>query len=87
MSYSCTDAYSDITGALKLKTPDSWDEDGVEHVSEETDLALAEIVRLQKAEAACKAFLAWVDSGKRGMPSEKKLDAAVRKARLALKKK
>lgn len=48
MSYSCTDAYSDLITALRLKTPKAWDDDGCEHVSEETDLALAEIVRLQR---------------------------------------
>ena len=62
MSYSCTDAYGDITGALKLKTPKSWDSDGAEHVSEETDLALAEIARLQLCDelvAAAQGFVQW----------------------------
>lgn len=54
MSYSCVDAYSDLTGALKLKTPDEWNEDGGDHVSEETDLALNEIERLQRCERALK---------------------------------
>lgn len=57
MSYTCVDAYSDLTGALNLKTPDEWNEDGNDHVSEETDLALAEIVRLQRVEKVAKALL------------------------------
>ena len=62
MSYSCTDGYSDITGALSLKTPKGWDADGADHVSDETDLALAEIARLQlcaEALAAAQGFVCW----------------------------
>ena len=62
MSYSCGDAYTDITGALNLKTPKAWDDDGAEHVSEETDIALAEIARLQlcaETLAAAQGFVQW----------------------------
>lgn len=57
MSYDCIDAYGDLTSALRLNTPAEWDDER-QHVSEETDLALAEISRLQKAAAALPAVLA-----------------------------
>lgn len=52
MSYTVSDAYSDITSALDLETPEEWDEDGLDHVSEETDLALAKIEALRACAAA-----------------------------------
>lgn len=35
---------------------------------------------------AAKRFIAWIDSGKRGFPSESKLDAAVTETRTAVAK-
>jgi hypothetical protein len=58
MSYTCTDAYVDLTQALHLSTPDEWDEDGLDHTSEETDLALAEIERLKARDASSSELLA-----------------------------
>lgn len=57
MSYTCVDAYGDITSALCLDTPPEWDEDGLDHVSEETDLALQKIERMgQQIEAGQKVL-------------------------------
>jgi hypothetical protein len=58
MSYTCPDAFSDLTEAL---VPDDFEPEDEESVSEYTDAALAEIGRLRKVEREGRAVIAALD--------------------------
>lgn len=73
MSYSCSDAFGDLTGAL---VPDYEAEDE-ESVSEWTDAALAEIDRLRVIERCARTLV--FSGGSKHTPEYKALREAVEK--------